>query len=452
MDKIIVPKLYEDSNTIVQNIIKTLGTNIYIKLKLNTLTEADLIETFLKVNKNDNNLFEKKINDLTETNTHLEKQIKQKDIEAEKRIEEIINVNKKDYNYKIEQLTNNLFDSETNREKIIEKKEYEMKTMYEHLLREKDKDLKHKSEKIETLEKNEKLYERVFGKDKYEHNTEQGDVGEKLLDDVVNNGLSIDKKATIEDSSKGYGSGDRIITFGNKNMLMVEVKNKGTITKEDMKQFKEHYEKDFSENKCQMALFVSLKSQQIPNIGDKPYLEYKNGIGYIGFNDKYTVEQKKYHLDRCINELYCRFRDENEKINKVDEEENSLYNITLDTLFNKKAKHEDDIKRNEKEKETNERELKECNRQINNIIRIANLKNIEIDKKFHANIDDKTQIDELKNKIKESNIMNDKSVNSNSFRNKITSSLNLTILECKTLKKIKYKDLNFSTTGFEPVA
>ena len=118
MDKIIVPKLYEDSNPTVQNIIKTLGTNTYIKLKFNTLTDGELIEEFLKVNKNDNNLFEKKINDLTETNKYLEEMLKQKDIETEKRIEEIIEAKKKDYNFKIEQLTNNLFESETNREKI----------------------------------------------------------------------------------------------------------------------------------------------------------------------------------------------------------------------------------------------------------------------------------------------------------------------------------------------
>ena len=88
------------------------------------------------------------------------------------------------------------------------------------------------------------LIRRFCDKKDFNNDTEQGDYAEKILDDIINNGLPFDDKAKIQDTSDYGGSGDRIITF-NTLRLMIEVKNKDPEKKSDIDEFERHYEKDF---------------------------------------------------------------------------------------------------------------------------------------------------------------------------------------------------------------
>ena len=126
-----------------------------------------------------------------------------------------------------------------------------------------------KLEKDQLKNENEKLLEnknikdlieqRLYDKTDFSNPTEQGDYAEKIFDSIIrDDGLIQDDKARIEDTSDECGSGDRIITFSNGFVLMVEVKNKNEIKKSDIDEFESHYRTDFEKKKIDCALFFFL--------------------------------------------------------------------------------------------------------------------------------------------------------------------------------------------------
>ena len=138
-------------------------------------------------------------------------------------------------------------------------------------------------------------------KKEFKNSTEQGNYGEGLIDEIVEAGLPFDTKAEPIDSSQIGGSGDRIIKFSNGFILMIEVKNENTITKGDREQFLKHSQKDFEEKKCDVSLFLSLRTQQIgPKIGQTIIAHYDNRMVYYGLDDEFDLLEKKAKIIRCI--------------------------------------------------------------------------------------------------------------------------------------------------------
>ena len=151
----------------------------------------------------------------------------------------------------------------------------------------------------------EKEYKFTDKKD-FNNPTEQGNEIEELFDYIVRTeGLPFDPKADIDPSSEHGGSGDRIIVFGNGLKLMIEIKNKDTITKSDINQFKNDYKKDFEQQKVDFALFFSYRTQQITGI-DKTIIPYreKSNVMYYGLLDDWTPPQKKLYIVDCIHRIY----------------------------------------------------------------------------------------------------------------------------------------------------
>ena len=75
----------------------------------------------------------------------------------------------------------------------------------------------------------EELPSKISEKKEFANTTEQGDYGEKFIDELVGPGLPFDSDAYIDDTHKVGGSGDRIIRFKNGFVLMIEVKNEKII-------------------------------------------------------------------------------------------------------------------------------------------------------------------------------------------------------------------------------
>jgi len=262
-----LPSIYSDANDKIKQIIIELGTSCYNKL-FKDMEHDDILLSYSNVNKNSlHEYYEKEIN-------HLKKRIDDNFCNYKNEIEKITQKIHFEKENEIKMLNekNIILQKETG--KIIDDKLMSQKHIHEKELQYHENNLKNVTERYdlektftetklkdlsEELDKKQAIIDNFIGKRDFNNNTEQGDVGEKMIDNVVELGLTCDSKAIVEDSSKGGGSGDRIITFSDNLKMMIEVKNKNIITKEDREQFIHHYTNDFKENKCNMALFVSLE-------------------------------------------------------------------------------------------------------------------------------------------------------------------------------------------------
>ena len=276
-----------------------------------------------------------------------------------------------------------------------------------------------------------------IGQRKFSNNTEQGNVGEKIMDDVVNHGLSFDKRATIEDSSQVGGSGDRIIKFNTGDNCMVEVKKKGVVTKEDMDQFNTHVKKDFEENKCQMGLFVSLETQQIPKIGNSPILHFENNVGYIGLHSGLTIEEKKLRIENALHEMYERFTNDKKKEKTIEKDDN-IYNELLEIRITKKEECESKVKTISNKLEIAEKQLMISKQELNKLHKKILKNKINVNEKY---IDENMYINDLIERIKTFTFS--EKLKKQTFKKIIIKEMNLNAIESKFInKKIKYTDVN----------
>lgn len=156
---------------------------------------------------------------------------------------------------------------------------------------------------IQLTDKNELL--ELYRPKIYNNMKEKGDEVENIINDELIR--KINRLAYTIDTSDIWGSGDRILNFPDYKM-MVECKNKGTIKKSDIEQFKEHYMSDFNENKYDIALFLSYSCEYILGIGTFKIEDY-NGklVCYIGINDSVNDKNKECIIEyyiTMINDLY----------------------------------------------------------------------------------------------------------------------------------------------------
>lgn len=439
-----LPQLYLDSNESIKNVIINLGTTCFNKIfsgktdneiiALCSQKNSNVIEEiyekeiqFLKKTIDDN--FIKHQNEITE-NTKKIILSKQNEINE---LETKIIILKKDFE--------NTFDEKFNSEKKnVNEKLIAQEKLYKSEFSKMENIIGTLEEKTEELKKDkmnqQKALDTWIGQRKFSNNTEQGNVGEKIMDDVVNHGLSFDKRATIEDSSQVGGSGDRIIKFNTGDNCMVEVKKKGVVTKEDMDQFNTHVKKDFEENKCQMGLFVSLETQQIPKIGNSPILHFENNVGYIGLHSGLTIEEKKLRIENALHEMYERFTNDKKKEKTIEKDDN-IYNELLEIRITKKEECESKVKTISNKLEIAEKQLMISKQELNKLHKKILKNKINVNEKY---IDENMYIDDLIERIKTFTFS--EKLKKQTFKKIIIKEMNLNAIESKFInKKIKFTDL-----------
>jgi hypothetical protein len=450
-----LPEIYRDSNETIRHAIITLGSGCYLKL-FKGLSETEVINKLTGTGENPMlELYETKVAQLDKVNGSLKKELNDnydnnlKSLEAEG-----VKINLT-YKNEIDNLNNEIIilkkGSEEKANVLLlsqnEKHEAELQRMKDNIDSIRDKhslEVKCKEEKITTLctenENKQKTIDEFIGRRQFKNNTEQGNYGEKIIDEIVEKGLPCDKKADCIDSSKVGGSGDRIIKFDNGKNLMVEVKLKGTITKEDREQFETHYQKDFEEKKCDAALFLSLMSEQIPTIGDSPILHYKDSVGYYGLREDFTMSEKKIRIERCIHEMYCEMNNADTKVESETENKSNIYNTTLEILVNQKKEYERVRKIHTSESDKINENLIVVNQKLNDLYREIQVKHITIDRKL---IDEKLYLSELIKRIREWKVENNITFKKGSHNKIILEKMTLNALDRDliTSKKIKQSDL-----------
>ena len=448
------PPIYNNASEEIKKIIINLGSSLFSHLKLNELSEDDIIMKYKTLdNVNVKEFYEEQIdllkNEMETTKNYHKEEIKnihtsyKGQLNSEKTIsnDTIVGFKNKIRNLKTE------MESYENESKMRLRKEYEeryeerieqLKELHKLELGNKDGIIKEKVNELNVQYNHvNPLLDKLTEKKEFKNSTEQGNYGEGLIDEIVKAGLPFDTKAYPEDSSQIGGSGDRIIRFDNGFVLMVEVKNEKTINKGDREQFQEHSKKDFEEKKCDVSLFLSLRSQQIPKVGKTIIPIYDNKMVYCGLDDNLSLLEKKYKIISCIEEIYLRFNEKKEPQTNPMNDNISIYNHCLENLNNQKNDCETIIKNNEKNLEEYRRKRIHINKKLNQIYREIQNKDIKIDEKL---IDDKLYIQDFINRIKqwkeEKEIIFRKE-----FRKKVIDEMNLSELDKTMIKKIKLTDI-----------
>lgn len=437
--------LYNNSSDKIKNIIINLGSTMFNYLKLNEMNEDEIILKYNILNKNDmKDEYENIINELkNEKNkniaSHFDEMERQR-ISFEARLKEEKNIfNSINESLKVEvgQLKNKMMICENEfRDKFYDKYESEkdqLKKIHESEMKNKDSIIDIQNNKINPI------IDRLVEKTTFSNSTEQGNYGEGFLDEIVGKGLSFDKEAYIDDSSKKSGSGDRIIRFKNGLVLMVEVKNENIIKKTDREQFIEHAEADFMEKKCDCALFLSLRTQQIPKKGKAIIPIYEGNMVYYGLNNLLELCDKKMFISDCIEQIYEKFKDKKSNKVEVDGKDDSkvILDICLENLNNTKIEYENIIKRNEKIVEEYKNKMIDINTKLNQVHYEMQDKGLRGDPNL---INEKLYMKNIISKIKE---WKEKEgiVFKNSFRKKIKEGMKLSELDKKMIEKIKLTDI-----------
>ena len=381
--------MIEEYSPKVQEFIKNIGLYVFTKY-FNNLSESEILQ------KCSNNSVEDIVQNYEEQLSYLK-------ITNSETIQEIKNNSQQILNYKqqtIEDLQTKIDQMKCSESEIVGSRISENNKFHES-------EKKHLMEKISFLEQQQSvknlIEERFCDKKDFNNPTEQGDYAEKILDDIINNGLPFDDKAKIQDTSDYGGSGDRIITFSNTLRLMIEVKNKDPVKKSDIDEFERHYEKDFKENKNDMALFLSYRTTQIPQKCKAiiPTFQENGKVVYFGMDSTLDKEQKKQKIINTLEEIFRVF--ERDKMNLQNEKESekeksNVYNMFLKELRDNLSSTEKSLK--ESKANTSSLEQRRINivKQLNDIYRIIHKENIDVDKSL---IDSNLYKEEIVKRVRE---------------------------------------------------
>lgn len=405
--------IYKQSNETIKEIIINLGINVFKLLEWDKLNEEDIIKRY---NNNDNNYS----NELKE---YYETKIKN------------INDNNE---ITINNLKNRINEIEVNRDKSIGDNIKNIEKLHEL-------EKKNLNDKIKSLEENNRLTEliedKICDKKEFKNPTEQGDYVEKIFDEIVEKGLKYDTQAKINDTSDYGGSGDRIIKFSNGVVLMIEVKNKDTIKKSDIDEFKKCYEKDFRENKIDCALFFSYRTSQMPNICKAIIPEFyeEDKVIYYGIDgDNLTKPQKIKNIEYIIEFAYNSTNKRKKRKITEDNSNINVYNNYLSNLTSSKDAINKDLRENQKKTKYNEEKLSEIDKELNNLYRMIQINNIEVEPGL---LDDKLYKKNLIERIKEWKLSSENG-NKKDWKKYCISELKLGERDTGKIKNIKINELN----------
>ena len=418
--------LFKNSSKDIQDIIISLGTNVFKKLRFDTLSDEAIKQEFSKYNDNSN------IKEILEKSFENEKNVY---ISNEKRFKRQIESLQESINV----LQNKINKSYEGNDSIIQKEKEKLQEIFSIKEEAKNKEIESLKKEINLQNM---LEEKFLEKKDFSHSTAQGDYVEEMFDQIVNKGLPYDDKATITDTSNIGGSGDRLILFSSRLRLLVEVKNKGSIQKDDILDFQRHYTKDFEENKIDKALFFSFRTPQIPGISKALCPTYRNNdkVIYYGLEDTSTIDEKKARIASCIEEIYRRHLHETE--NDVKEDlcnPSNIYELYLENLKNNELSITNKLKINEKDKEELQKELTIIKQKINALHLEIQQNNLTVRSDL---LDDEIYKECLVSRIFKWGQENNITFHKTKWREQIRTNIPLTTYDEKILtKKIKYIDL-----------
>ena len=433
--------LYKTLNSDCQRIARNFGCELFIHLGLNKLTSDEVISKYNYHNDKDTlkDTYENRIDILKTTHEQFLHESKETFKQQMEMKEEIIlqlqNKNKELLSSMDETINMKVHDEKqsANERNLLQNEVYEGKLS---TLTEKINGLENENKALKTITDN------LTDKKDFNNPTEQGNYTEKVFDVIIEEGLSFDTKATIEDTSQTGGSGDRIITFGNASKLMIEVKNKDTIKKSDMDEFKNHYEKDFEQKKVDCVLFFSNRTQQIPGKGKTiiPLYDKKNII-YYGVDDSLTPIEKKHRIINCLHEIYEKMKENKETTTEIKEEDTEIYNQHLKKLKNDKKVYEEKIKNSEKKKVYNEKLLNENERELSQLYKKICIHKINVDTSL---LDDNVYAQRLIELIKGWAITNTITFHKKDWRKQVIEGMNMNEYDSKIVrsKRITLEKLN----------
>jgi len=363
--------MIEDYSKEIQDFIKNIGLYVFTKY-FNNLSESEILQ------KCSNNSVENIVQNYEEQLTYLK-------FTNSETIQEMKNNNQNILNQK-QQIIDDLQD------RIVQIKSSESENI-ENIVSQKDKfhelEKQNLLNKISFLEKEQSvknlIEERFCDKKDFNNPTEQGDYAEKILDDIVDKGLSFDDKVKIQDTSDYGGSGDRIITFSNGLRLMIEVKNKDPVKKSDIDEFEKHFTQDFKETKIDMALFLSYRTTQIPQKCKAiiPTYQENGKVVYFGMDSTLDKEQKKQKIINTLEEIFKIYERNQTNLEIEKESENSksnIYNMLLKELRDNLSCTENSLKESKTNITNLEQRRIKIVKQMNAIYRIIHQENIDVDK------------------------------------------------------------------------
>ena len=378
--------MLDDYSPEIQDFIKSIGLYVFIKLGFNKLSESEILEKCTNNSSEDIvQNYEEKISTLKELNKNAIDDINSLNIQLLDQKQKIIN--------DLQNQINEIKCSEAENIRIAMVQKDQMFNLEKQNLLDKISFLEGQ-QSIKNL-----IEERFCDKKDFNNPTEQGDYAEKILDDIINEGIPFDDKAKIEDTSDTGGSGDRIITFRNGFKLMIEVKNKDPVKKTDIDEFERHYTKDFNEGKIDCALFLSYRTPQIPQKCKAIIPSYFNSdkVVYFGIEDTIDKPAKRLKIINCIEEIFRKFETKNLEVKKEDNNKVNIYNSFLKELRDNLSYTEKSIKDHTINLETSNTRKTNIIKQTNEIYRIIHSENIDVDKSL---LDDKIYRDEIINRVR----------------------------------------------------
>jgi len=215
--------------------------------------------------------------------------LSQKDSIIENYKKEINNINIKN------QELADIYEKQKDNETIFyQKQNEEMKIKYEN-------EINYFKQLLETNQKNLDVLKEDFYKEKSRTNIAKGNIGENLVLMALNDSPRYND-ISIEDTSGIKGYGDLLVNIPSIDFKsIIEVKAETVIqTQKDLGQFDEHREVFFKEYDNSHAMFFSLKSGRIPQIGSYSIIN-KNG-SYTGYfaNEDMSTDQIKYNFYNFI--------------------------------------------------------------------------------------------------------------------------------------------------------
>ena len=298
-----LPKIYTNSNPVIQNCIIHLGCSVFYNLGFDTKNESEILDSLKQYFQSENNtdnykhIIQQKSNYIKE----LEKSLHDKEIQANIILNEHKQIIKNECKLDIQKEQQLLYDRINDLSQNLKDKQ-EINNLLQ--------DEKNKLEKtLKTLQ----------DKKDFKNNSEKGKYFEDIIQD---NSLVqiIDPKAHVVDSTKEGGSGDKIIHFPSYDIIMmVECKYTNKISDVHMEQFENHWQNDIPQKKYDIALLISYDTELILKKGrcPIPYYEENNSVVYFGLDSIYSPEEKKKRIINNLREIITKFSKQKKESNEI---------------------------------------------------------------------------------------------------------------------------------------
>lgn len=386
-----LPKIYTNSNPVIQNCIIHLGCSVFYNLGFDTKNEKEILESLKQYFQSENNtdnykhMIQQKSNYIKE----LEKSLHDKEIQANIILNEHKQIIKNECKLDIQKEQQLLYDRINDLSQNLKDKQ-EINNLLQ--------DEKNKLEKtLKTLQ----------DKKDFKNNSEKGKYFEDIIQD---NSLVqiIDPKAHVVDSTKEGGSGDKIIHFPSYDIIMmVECKYTNKISDVHMEQFENHWQNDIPQKKYDIALLISYDTELILKKGrcPIPYYEENNSVVYFGLDSIYSPEEKKKRIINNLREIITKFSKQKKESNEIQIENINFFHKYLEQIKIKKDECSLQLKTNNEIKEKLSKEYEKLEKEWNELLKYATKNNISIKQSFiNKDTNKKNNIDIIFQCIKENNI------------------------------------------------